>query len=393
MNSANIRTSDDLNVHVVLSPFTNESRVLRPIGSLTQAKLFQEIHVIALWNEGLAKTDVLADGCVVHRLALTTRSWTKHPIVQLVKYFEFVVRAFFFFSGRSVRVIHCWDLNTLLVGCLFKWFKKAKIVYDPRELATEKYGFVGFRKKLVKILERALIGNADHVFVVSESIGEWYRKTYSLDNVFLLRNVPRRKLGKIDPDKKSYFREKFSIPDGSLLFIYQGNLGKGRGLEVICDVFSRLGDDKHIVFMGYGPIVDTIREFAREYPNIHFKSAVKPNEILDYTCGADVGIAMADGIFLSRFFGMPNKLFEYIHAGLPVVVPDFPERAGFVDRHGCGWKVPVVGSIAAPEVLAIISKLTPDEVREKRQNVEVIRNRFVWEEEEHVLLDRYRALI
>ena len=270
---------------------------------------------------------------------------------------------------------------------MFKLFSKSNLVYDAHELETERNGWSRARKEIGKLVERILIRQADGVIVVSESIAKWYRDNYSLKNVYVIYNFTYKHVEQGAYHAK-VFRKRLKLRDDEILFIYQGALGRGRGIEILLNVFSKVDKIKHIVFMGYGDLEKAVKNWESKYSNIHFQPAVKPEEVLLYTSAADVGICLVENLCLSYYCTMPNKVFEYVSSGLPLIVSDFPEMAKIVDHNECGWKV----SLDEGSVTDLINKISKEEIEQKRSNVLKCRDDFLWEKQEKKLLTIYRTL-
>jgi len=141
--------------------------------------------------------------------------------------------------------------------------------------------------------------------------------------------------------------------------------------------------------MGYGELEKIIKEYEGKYSNIHFQPAVKPEQVILYTRSADVGLAVFKNACLSYYYSLPNKLFEYILSGIPLIVSDFPEMAKFVDDKLCGWKViPEDGAL-----YDLIANITLDDAQIKKMNVRKIMNNYEWGFEGNTLLSLYKKLI
>jgi glycosyltransferase involved in cell wall biosynthesis len=173
----------------------------------------------------------------------------------------------------------------------------------------------------------------------------------------------------------------FNIPDDCVIFIYQGVVNKGRGIELLIDTFGKLPSDKHLVIMGYGPFVSQVKTAEKNHFNIHFLPAVPPDEILNYTSGADVGISMIENISLSYYFCLPNKLFEYLHCGMPVIVSDFPDMGNLIRSFDCGW----VSEVNLDEFKQVVSIISSESINKKRIGVSNARKVLNWENESRQL--------
>ena len=141
--------------------------------------------------------------------------------------------------------------------------------------------------------------------------------------------------------------------------------------------------------MGYGPLTDVVMAAAREGGSIHFLPAVEPKRVLDYTTGADVGVIGVEDTCLNNRYSLPNKLFEYLLAGVPILCPDLPEMRRVVLENGCGWADP--GSDEG--LLALIDQLGRDEILAKRQQARAARPLYSWQKEEKSLLAAYRSVL
>ena len=124
------------------------------------------------------------------------------------------------------------------------------------------------------------------------------------------------------PKKTAILRSELGIPDGDLVFLYQGGLFRARRIEQLLRVFSRAAKDRHVVFMGYGELERMVRSAAATNYNIHFRPAVSPHEVLALA-GADVGLVGVENVCLSYYYSLPNKFFEEsLLAGVPVLGSD-----------------------------------------------------------------------
>jgi glycosyltransferase involved in cell wall biosynthesis len=287
------------------------------------------------------------------------------------------------FFREPVLCVNCHSLSVLILGVFFKRLRHVKVIYDTHELETETQLTTGIRRPLAKLLERGLIRHVNATIVVNDSIAEWYQRKYQLANVHTVRNIPDTRM--MDLSAPYDLRDRFDIPAEGILYIYNGILAEGRGIDILMKVFSQLGMTSHIVFMGFGPFEAWIKDCCQRYGNIHFHPAVKPNEIIAYTRTADIGVSLIEDVSLSYRYCLPNKVFEYILGGLPILVSDLPEMGRLVKRYECGWKV------AADEkaLMAAIAGISTGEMRQKRANVLQCQKHFSWSQEEKKLFSVY----
>ncbi len=375
-------------ISIVLNNFTNDSRVLKEAISLQNAGY--EVEVAALWENGVEEFETVQN-ISVHRIKIITKNWSKNKIIQLLKYFEFIFRAVKQYKNNTI--FHCNDLDALVIGVIVKKFfnRKAKIVYDAHEYETETKNLKGFVKKIVKVLEKTLIKYADKVITVSDSIANEYVKLYNIKKPALVLNTPPYKI----IEKKDLFREKLGIGKDKTIFLYQGGLSKGRGIEILLDTFKQLqitpitNNTPVIVFMGYGPLGKMIKEASKSYKNIYFYPAVAPDILLDYTSSADFGILFYENNCLNHYYCSPNKMFEYLMAEIPVIVSNLYEMKRLVEKYQIG----IVAKENTPQDLqkAIEEALKLD-IEELRKNIQKVKNIYNWENQEKVLLKVYEEL-
>ena len=317
-------------VLIVLNPFTNDSRVLKEALTL-QANGYRVI-VVALHETELPECEVV-QGIQVDRVRLVTRGWPRYRLFKFIKYFEFsckVARRY-----RRWNIFHCNDLTALPVGAMIKrlFNRSARIVYDAHEYETEVYGLSQLEKRLRRCLEKVLMGSADRVIAVSDSIANEYVRLYGIAKPALVLNCPPL----VKPAKFNLLRAELGIKDNQTIFLYQGGFSPGRGIELLLEAFSRLDDDRNvIVFMGYGPLEGAIRDFANRHPQIFLRAAVSPDVLLRYTASADYGVLFYENNCLNHYYCSPNKMFEYLMAGIPVLCADLFEMRRLVEEKGIG---------------------------------------------------------
>ena len=352
--------------------------------------MFDRVHIAAFRELDLEEHEQLDSKRNVWRVPLASRRLPKNIVSQLLQYLEWMLKIVWRFRKEDIRVVHCHDLPALPIGVLLKAFKRSRVVYDAHELETETMYLSGIKKKMARYLETVLIRFADRLIVVSDSIAEWYKHEYDLKNAWTIRNVPYR------PDNSSLqdsamLKEKFGIAREAILFICQGVLKKNRGIELLLDVFSRSDSTRHIVFMGFGPLEGLVKEYDTKFPSIHFQPAVAPEEIIYYSKSADIGISLIENACLNYYYSLPNKVFEYILSGIPLVVSDFPDMGKIVDEYDCGWKVDPGNK---EQIFQLVNNISLDDIMEKREGVQKCREAIVgWEKEEIKLKQLYQSLV
>jgi len=325
-----------VNVHVYPNTFEYESRILKVTKVLINHGFVQRVLVIAMAKSGLPDKQNIDASREVWRVKTRINGdglWYK-----ILCFLEWSIRVVVQLRHEAVDMVNCHSLSVLPLCVVLKWWHKCILVYEPHELETETATSIGIRKPIAKFVERLLIGQTDLIIVVSKSIAEHYRRDYYLSDVAVILNVPDTQEEKAIK-KNKLLRARFMIPDNHMVFIYEGVFEQDRGTGWLLDAFRQSSPDRHLVLMGFGPMEEEIRKVASSTSNIHIHPPVMPSEVIEYTQGADVGFALLTDECLNHQCALPNKLFAYLHAGLPVIISDLDEMRALVELYNCGWRV------------------------------------------------------
>lgn len=377
-------------VHILSTTARHVSRVRKEAASLLRAGLAQRVALLAKWEPGLAAEEALASGVTVTRVKLASRFLPRQLPWQVFKEMEWRHRVVSQTRRLQPRILFCHSVMPLRTAVQAARMTGAALVYDAHELETETVHLKGAKKRVARYLEKRFIHQCGAVMCVSDSIADWYQSRYGLLRPAVVRNVPDVRL-QTDFSGSTLLRETFRIPNQATVFIYQGGMAPGRRVEQILRVFATARPDRHLILMGFGPLEGLVREAAAKYPNIHFLSAVEPDEVLRHTASADVGFAAhLEPSCLNHRYALPNKFFEYLLAGLPVWVNDVHEEmARLVASRGFGWVTPYEDEAMTEWV----NSLRPDEIEAKRKLASESRNYFSWAHEEQALLAMCRAAL
>jgi glycosyltransferase involved in cell wall biosynthesis len=324
--------------NVVLNDFTRDNRVLKISKSLVEAG--HDVSVVALQGSGLPEHEVHLHQFTVNRLNWRTKALPRGMIFGGVKVVEIACRAIW--GYRKFDAWHCNDIEAFLIGIFAKCLNpRLQLVYDCHEFESERNAKSGMERRLVQWLERRLIRYAQAVLVVSPSIRKAYVERYTpfgMKPPVLLRNVPHRRVEEIS--KNSILREKLGLSEAAFMAIYQGAFTYNRGIEQLLEMSTSMKDDGiHLVFMGYGLLENEIKSYAERFDWVHCHPAVPYEEVQEYSSSADIGLVSVKPTCLSYLYCLPNKLFEYLQAELPVMVNDLPDCRSLLDDYGAGIAV------------------------------------------------------
>ena len=378
-----------LNIQMYPSSFTVETRILRITKSLAEAGVFTDVLIVAAQRDriDLPVHEKLDDARSVWRVP--TRVARRGLVSKIVNTLEWSLRVLWGLRGREVACINVRTLSVLPLGILLKLIKRSKLVYDVHEIETETGEVTGVRRSLSKATEALVPKFADAVAVTSDMHGSWYERELGIPNVWVIRNYPYRRL--TPPGGDSLLKTACGLAQADLLFLYQGNIAKPRGTDLLMRVFARLPEDRHIVFMGFGEAEDMaeLMEYRRKHPNIHYHPTVPPTEVYRYTPGADVGLHMMDNSCVNHLYALPNKPMEYMNAGIPAIVSDLPQMGTLIREANAGWVVPVNDEHALE---ALVRRLTREEIEEKAAYARQWAATHTWDREEPKLHALYDSL-
>jgi glycosyltransferase involved in cell wall biosynthesis len=329
-------------VHLTHTFIPEDSRILKEMMALAEDASFQVEGIGVAPLEGVVQTQSQA-GMVVHSLFILTRRWRFLPaqLRRLFALIEWYVRLVRLSLKLRPDVVHCHDTPALIAGLIVSRVSSAKLIYDAHELESRKNAQSPWTSRLTFYAEKLSWRSIHHLISVSPSILDWYLTALGSKPATLVLNSPHFDaddlMGKADDDPRlGYFRKRFDIPPDVKIFLYLGLLVQGRGIEMLLEVFSSPQLSSHIVFMGRGTLSDCIEQAAASNSKIHLHPAVPHHMVVSISKAADYGLCFVENVSLSDYYCLPNKLFEYAFAGLPVLASNFPDIARVVSAHDLG---------------------------------------------------------
>lgn len=246
-------------------------------------------------------------------------------------YAEYNLRLFFFLLFSKKTVLFSNDLDTLLPNYLVSKLQKKKLLFDSHELFSEVPELAN-RTRVKNIwlsLEQKIIPKLKHVITVCDSIKDHYQSLYGV-TASVVRNIPE--------NKKAHQTEfDFDTKDKKII-LYQGSVNIGRGLELMIDTMPLL-DDYLLIVIGDGDILTELKEKASKQSlegQVKFLGKKTPEELKKLTPNANIGMSLEEDLGLNYRYALPNKLFDYIHANIPVIVSDLPEMSKLVSQYKIG---------------------------------------------------------
>lgn len=240
-------------------------------------------------------------------------------------YAEYNVRLFIFLLVNKADILVANDLDTLLSNFLVTKFKNTTLVHDSHEYFTEVPELTGRPgvKKIWKFIEQTIFPTLKYVYTVSDSIANLYKKEYGIE-VKVVRNFP------ILPEVKKEItksKQELGLPENKKIILYQGSVNVDRGLLEAVEAMQYL-EDTILLIVGDGDILDQLKQHAvtmKVNDKVIFKKRVYFEELYHYTLHADVGISLDKNTNINYKYSLPNKIFDYLQAGVPVLVSNMIE--------------------------------------------------------------------
>ncbi len=325
-------------LHLTHTDINKDPRIIKSIKAIDKLSWI-EVYGIGIqdsshYSRRFETKDSIDINSITLKLFSKKLTFLPNILRHLFTLLEFLLRSFFIINKFKPSVIHCHDTLALPIAILFKVFhSKLKLIYDAHELGSNRNGIDYFFSKIVYFFEKITWRFIDHFISVSPSIIKWYEEEYGRKKNTLILNSPEIETKKTK--NSNGFRKKFLINDDEKLFIYVGEINKGRGITNLLEIFKDL--KSRILFLGYGPLVNKVKDFEKNYSNIHYHEAVEPDSLISLIQEADVGLCLVERVSLSDYFCLPNKLFEYAFAGLPVIASDFPDIKFLVEKYDLGF--------------------------------------------------------
>lgn len=326
--------------------------------------------------------------------------------IRLKRYLR-IVRHWFQIAStlRNIKkdCISCHDLNALFIGWIstigIRNTEKPKLVYDSHEFEAGRNAKRSrLKSRIIIFAERFLIKKCTFSIMVNDTIAEEVKKLHKLkDKPLVIRNVPT--YWEIDEarcsEKHDEFCKALNLPENTFIIMYHGAILKDRGIENLLYSLKK-AEDVAAVILGDGDIayIQKLKQLAEELKidsRVLFHKAVPLAALWEYVGAADLGMILIRNTCMNHYFSLPNKLFENMQSGTPVVSSNFPELNKIVDGYG-------IGLCCDPEdVVDIAEKINymknnPDQYLQFKNNAFNAKQELIWEKEQLLLIDAYKNI-
>lgn len=273
------------------------------------------------------------------------RFWiNKGPLFYLL----YNVRLFFFLLFRKkIEVLFANDLDTLGASALVSIIRRKPLIYDSHEFFL---GVPEIQNKTVvkwvwKHIEKFSFPYVDHFITVNDSIAKLYSEIYK-KKITVVRNIPAR-----NQISDNLLRADFGLPKDTFIMVMQGaGINVDRGYEEAIAAMNFI-ENALLLIIGRGDVIDDLKALVKELhleSKVWFLGVLPYEKMMQYTALSDMGLTLDKPLSINYTYSLPNKLFDYIHAGIPVLGSDLPEVAKII----LDYEVGIVIENVQPELIA-----------------------------------------
>jgi len=386
---------------VVGNYFTHDPRVYREAKTL--ASHDYQVTVFARRGNGLKSEEDLDNNIKVKRFEIKNFNFIRFNPLEMIKETIPLVNIL---ASEKASVYHAHDLDTLLLVYLAAKKANAKLIYDSHELYLEsthkliRFSFfknIKYKGKmfLSKLSEKFVSRRVGAVITVNDSIADELSKRYKIKKPRVLLNVPMTTFTRTKELKR--FHEMFNLGLDKKIVLFQGGITWERGVKQLIEAAKFFDDRIILVLMGpSGKLKYELPKLIKEMnleKKIKMVDQVPLLETAYYTASADIGVIPYLNVCLNHYYCLPNKFFEYMHAGLPVAVSNFPEMSKIVEKNKIGVTFdPENPKDIADKINSIFSDKKKYEDM-KTNALKAAKEKYNWEIESKKLLSVYEKVL
>ena len=376
---------------ILLNPFTHDSRVEKEAATLVEAGY--RVSVVALAADGLPRRELRAGIDVIR---VQRPGWP--PLLRFFLVRRRMARAV---MALEPDAIHAHDTETLDIAGRAATALGVPIISDSHELWLERVrrgrssAYATLTRRYFARVERRWLPRAAARITVSEPIAEHLQRRYGVADIVILPNYPMP----VEPPEPPWPLRRLpgatGVPADAPIVLFIGNATEGRGIEDLMAAMELL-PDAHLVLLGAADQEGYVRPLARRHhlaARVHVTPRVPTEHVVAYAASATVGMAAIPPVSLSYRYSLPNKLFQCMQAGLPVVASDFPQVRQVIEESGAGL---TVNPLDARSIAGAIRTYLDDPLRRQADGARgrrAVRERFNWTAVAPRLVEVYERLV
>ena len=338
--------------------------------------------------------EVLLVGRSLHKSPpMDERPYASHRMKLLFEkgplfYAEYNVRLFFFLLFHRSNLLLSNDLDTILPNFFVSKLKRCKMVFDSHEYFTETPELVNrpLVQKVWKRIESFVVPKLPEMITVCDSIADLFREKYGI-KCHVIRNIPPRK---VLPPKGE--KAALGLPTDKHLLVLQGSgINIQRGAEELVQAMLHL-DGCFLMIIGGGDVLPILKQMVEDLEitdRVRFFPRMPYAQMMAYTQLAELGFCLDKDTNLNYRFSLPNKLFDFIQAGVPIVASHLTEIEKVIRQYDIGT---FIGNHKPETISDTIREALSDEKRIAvwKQHLTIAARDLCWENEEQKLLEVYR---
>lgn len=310
--------------------------------------------------------------------------FTKGPLF----YANYNLRLFFYLLFKKADVLLSNDLDTLYANHWARKFKtNCQLIYDSHEYYCGTPELVNRPKvqNFWRKIEKRCLPKVDAMYTVNESIAVLYRSEYQKE-VRVVRNITDANFPELTATRKD-----LGLPENKKIVIMQGaGINIDRGGEEMIEAIQHV-ENAVLIIVGDGDVVPQLKEDVQQMgieDQVLFFGKRPYHELMNFTALSDVGISMDKDSNINYRFSLPNKIFDYIHAGIPLMVSNLKEIKKIVE----GYEVGVICPSHDPlEIAKCLNELLSNQEKLDtfRKNTLTAAKELNWKKETEVLKEIY----
>ncbi len=381
----------------VLNPSRTDERVMREATALVEAGY--DVTIVDVEHDSSRPSDEMFRGVRLRHALLPQRFNRYYKPTNGTAWMAFKLLRIFYaiwlVTCTAADVYHAHDITALLPCYLAAIVRRKKLVFDAHELPLVQPHIVKRRVThgLAVWLLRLLMHRCDAAITVSPPLVDVMRGLYGGPRAWVIRNAPLYQA----LDRSDKLRERLGLASDTRIALYQGGIQENRSLDILVRAAQYLDPRIVIVIMGDGPLAAPLAEMITNDgvgDRVKMLPAVRYQELLSWTASADLGLLLFNPNYsLSIKHSLPNKLFEYLMAGLPILTTEMDAIVDIVRQYDVGsvapaWEPKVIGD-------AISTELADSERRAimRGNALRAAQYALCWEVEKIQLEEFYRRLL